>query len=53
MTEEWVKLRTLFGFLKATNNYQSILGTDDFLRLKTWIYASHSVHPNMRVHTGG
>ena len=53
MTEEWVKLRTLFGFLKTKNNYQRIFGTDDFLRLETWIYASHVVHPNMRVHTGG
>ena len=46
-------MRIILVVLKAKNNDQSILGTDDFLRLEIFIDESHLVHPKMRGRTGG
>ena len=36
------------NYLKATKNDKRIMGSDDLLRLETWIDASNVVHEDMK-----
>ena len=40
-------------FIKHTINDKRIMGTDDMLKLETWIDASNAVHEDMKGVTGG
>jgi len=50
--EDWGKLRRVMRFIKDTINDRRIMGTDDILKLETWIDASHAVHEDMKGVTG-
>ena len=52
-TDDWNKLAHLMKYLRKTRNLPLVLGARDTRILKWWIYASFSVHPNIRGHTVG
>ena len=51
--EYWGRLRRVLNYLKATKNNKRIMGSEDLLKLETWVDAFHAVHEDMRGHTGG
>lgn len=51
--EDWGKLRRVMRFVKGTINDRIMMGTDDMLKLETWVDASHAVYEDMKGVTGG
>ena len=51
--EDWGKLMRVLNYLKATKNDKGIIGSDDLFNLETWVDSFHTVHDEMRRHTGG
>lgn len=51
--DDWCKLRRLMCFLHQTIDDERIIGADSLFEMITFVDAAHSVHPNMRGHTGG
>jgi len=51
--DDWCKLRRLMSFIKQTIDDERIMGADNLTEMLAFIDATHSVHPNMRGHTGG
>ena len=49
----WIHMVNLLNYVKGTKDIPFILSSDKSGMLKWYIDGSHSVHPNMRGHTGG
>ena len=47
------KLKRLISFLHQTIDNVSIIGSDDLLKMQTFIDSSHVLHEDMKGHTGG
>ena len=47
------KLRRVLNYLKAKKYDRRIMGSDNLLKLETWVGALHTAHENVRWHTGG
>ena len=45
------KLRISLNYLKATKNDKKIMGSDNLLKLETWVDALHTMHEDRRGHT--
>ena len=45
--EDWGKLRRVLNDLKATKKEKRIMGSDNLLKLETWVDTSHTVHEDM------
>ena len=46
-----MKLRKVLNYLKAAKDDKRIMGSNNLLKLETWVDASHAVHEDMRGHT--
>ena len=51
--EDWKKLKRLLCFMNHTINNKIIIGGNYLQEMNTYIDSSHTVHMDMRVHTGG
>ena len=49
----WEKLKRLISFVNQTIEKVRIIGSDDLLKMQTFIDSSHAVHEDMKGHTGG
>ena len=43
----------VLNYVKATKDDNSIIGSDNLLKLETWVDALHAVHEYIRGQTGG
>ena len=50
--EDWGKLRRVLNDLKVTKDDKRIMGSDDLLKIETWVDALYAVHEGMRGLTG-
>ena len=51
--QDQAKLKRLLEHVKGILHYKYTLGADDLRKLRTWVDASYTVHPDMKSHTGG
>ena len=51
--EDWGKLSRVLHYLKTAKDDKRIMGSENLLKLDTWVDASHAVHEDMRGDTGG
>jgi len=51
--DDWHKLMRLMSFIKCTLNDKRIVGADCLRRMLTMVDSAHTVHKDMRGHSGG
>ena len=51
--EDQAKLKRLLEYIKGTLHFKYTLGSDNMTKLRSWVDASYTVHPDMKSHTGG
>ena len=51
--DDWCKLKRAMTWIKQTIDDVRVIGADSLYEMFTFIDSAHSVHPNMRGHTGG
>ena len=51
--KDWGKLRRVLNYPKATKDDRWIMRSKYLLKLDTWVDLSHTVHEDIRGHTGG